>query len=766
MLLTHWLSMSVALTAGGHITQADTQTPPATITFEEPAAPLSRLMPDLAAATHRPLKVAPVIANEVLLINVHDVSVDDLLTHMAQAVGGIWTSDKTGYYLAPEVAKRAHLTELGLATRTARLASDLKQMSPEAKAATKKDATPGKVDFTAAMFGQGGDEVFYHLLSAIGPQQLATLDTGDRAVLSTRPTAKQFQLPDSGDWLSAFIARKNSAAAKAKERAAARAAKNGDGGDGGDEGGDEGGPDEEMAGSGFVTGFPGGNKSIDKPPAKSILVLERNSGPLAFFGGQDITAELVLFDDKGNILARDRGGVGNDSEELELIMAESQGKKKPVTDEKPIELSPESKLFNLYMRSMGGSPDGKATKISEEQKTKALEQISHPETYDPLAYPADLLVGLGKAKHEQVVACLPDAFSSWLIMMFMGQETASGVEKKLSKDQNLVMDNTNGWITISPNSFRYEPINRADLKKLCDLMKATKNPSIEQLATVSRSGIGEAGRGVLTQLWLAVVDMGVGFDQNWAMLRLYSSFSPEQRQSLSQNKRLTFNSLTADQQETLGKMIYGASDGMSFFSFAGRLSVENKPDQNSLLGPAESAIESSFEEYGADGMPPNDYRSEPTEAAPSGLPAGTAITFRESSTQVLTIVKDPRHKSDTNEGYYNQTMGVEQIASMVAMNERPQDAESMAMMPKFDHVKVGTKRTLHFRIYVSPESFLPCEISECSFPEGSTYALNALPGDLQKKFDEQLKMMREAYKNSGSEGGPPDTGGGGAAPPR
>ncbi|HLK14672.1 MAG TPA: hypothetical protein VKT78_07690, partial [Fimbriimonadaceae bacterium] len=108
-----------------------------------------------------------------------------------------------------------------------------------------------------------------------------------------------------------------------------------------------------------------------------------------------------------------------------------------------------------------------------------------------------------------------------------------------------------------------------------------------------------------------------------------------------------------------------------------------------------------------------------------------------------------------------QPMGVEQLAAMVAMRDSPQAAEMPSSFPVIDRVRVGTKRNMHFRIYVSPDSFKAASLSDCSFPPDAVYSLNNLPGDLQKKFNDSLKQMRDAYRQAGVDGGP-DKG----APPR
>src|SRR5579872_1047559 len=134
MLLIQWLSASLLISAVVAQQPATPATVPAKVTFEEPAAPLLRLMPDLAAATHLPLHVTHAIENEVLLVDVRDVTVDELLKRIAQATGGTWSQAKDGMYLGAEFGKRSAIQDRALQARAVKLGEDLKLISPEAVA--------------------------------------------------------------------------------------------------------------------------------------------------------------------------------------------------------------------------------------------------------------------------------------------------------------------------------------------------------------------------------------------------------------------------------------------------------------------------------------------------------------------------------------------------------------------------------------------------------------------------------------------------------
>lgn len=716
--------------------QAEVAPLDAKVTFSEPAAPLVRLMPRLADATKLPVKVSPAMATEVVCVAVHDVTARDLLEHIATATGGEWTQSSGAYYLGPSNSAREALKQKAYAARTVLIAKDLKSLDPASKKPDEpKDSQPGAV-VIGHLFGNQGDPVFFQLLSAIGAQQLASLLPGDRAVLSSRPTPKQYPLPNCDEIITAYVRRVNADIDKA--------AANG----GSDDGDDEGGPPVQMP-------WATGNKKITRPPAKVDLVLSRTEGLMSMIGGGGVSADLVLYDAAGKEIHRDHANVGSfDAGELAEMMTGAQHATTS-QPEAPLQLSDETKQFVKLVNSM--NQPGKKT-MTEEARRTIVDHLMHPDLFEPLAYPADLLQAYAKAKDLQLVASLPDAFSAWLMLLMGASTTPKSVEHRLDVDTDLVTDRTAGWLTISPGNPSSEPISRADLAKIVAGLYHQKNPSIDLLAEAALAGLGDPEHGMLPEFWLALVDpsQAMLMAQDWPMLRLYGTLSSDQRSYLAAGRPLQLSNMSDNQRAMVERMVYGADSGLQMFGNDAPLRVEAKRD-NSVLGGAEDMFSDTLADFGYDGQSPNDYRGEPTEAAPNGLPGATTIRLKVTTSQVLQI--EPKGKDVDSMPYYNQPMQVEQIASFVAMRDSPQFSQMSAYFPTFDHVRLGTQRHLHFRIYVSDESFKSSTLSDASFPENSSYSLSALPGDLQTKFDKTLKEMREAYRNAGSGDD------GGAAPP-
>ncbi|MHB8636294.1 MAG: hypothetical protein ACYC96_07460 [Fimbriimonadaceae bacterium] len=708
------------------------------VSFEQPATPLSRLMPQLAELTKLPLKVTKGMETEVVLIAVHDVSVEELMRRIAAATGGKWGMSDNTYYLSPSDTVRQALQRRAFAARAAKLVGDIKELDPATKPSGSKP-DPTSNDFTMnGMMGSSGDPVFFKLLSAIGPQQLASMLPGDRAVLSTRPLARQFALPDCTDILAQYVHRRNTEAAQAEAKMKQDA--NGDTGD----------VTSRSDGAPF-----GPVQRINGRVDKALLILNRTQGMGAFMGNGELTGDLVLYDGAGKELGRDHASVGSffDRAEMQEMMTQASGKATPTPDAK-LELSADTKKFSQYLHVMQADNgiNGKGG-MTAALRSEMTDRFMHPEVHDPLAYPADLIRAYAKSKNLQVVASVPDSFAVWLISLMMTSTTAASIESKLAHDTSLVVDNADGWLTVSPGDFRSEPMDRTDLRNILVSLSRDRDPSIELLAAAAVAGFGDPTHGMLPEMWLALIrpSLATLFTEDWDMLRFYGTLSADQRGRLLASKRLAMIALTEPQKTLLDHMIYGGSSSFSFSSSDAPLHVDVKRDQGSVLGEANSMFSDELQQYGVDGESSQDYRGEPTEAAPNGLPAGAMITLNISSVQVLE--PDVKTRASTTAAYYNQPMGIDQLASMVAMRESPQFAQMSSYIPVFDHVKVGTKRSLHFRIYVSAESFKASTLSDCSFPEGASYALNALPGPLQKKFDDVLKQMREAYKDAPADGG-------------
>lgn len=178
--------------------------------------------------------------------------------------------------------------------------------------------------------------------------------------------------------------------------------------------------------------------------------------------------------------------------------------------------------------------------------------------------------------------------------------------------------------------------------------------------------------------------------------------------------------------------------------------IEQKTTEDPLLGSTAQDMNSMFEEYGMDGTPPQDYRAEPTEVAPGGLPGNCYLTLRTSNSDVARPVPDKKGSGPVS--FMEMDAPIEQLASTAAMMEMPNMQAYAQGMGKVDKVYLGTKHSYHFRIYASGESFHSSVIQYSDIDTSVAYGLHNLPAALQKRFDLAFKQAKDSMKDANTAG--------------
>ena len=153
---------------------------PKPITFSAPAAPASRLIPEIGRTLGLKLEVSPNLAREVLLVRAKGVAPEDIFRRLAQVTGGEWSLKEGVYRLAlvSGVDARQRRTE---AIARGRRVWSTAQENGEMR---KRGQTP--LDTTGAI-----DAV----LLSLSPETLGGWVPRERVVFSTRPTAMQRAIP-------------------------------------------------------------------------------------------------------------------------------------------------------------------------------------------------------------------------------------------------------------------------------------------------------------------------------------------------------------------------------------------------------------------------------------------------------------------------------------------------------------------------------------------------------------------------------------------
>ena len=152
----------------------------ASIAFSAPAAPLSRLLPELGKAAGVRLEVDAKLAREVVLIRTQGAPLGELTKRIARVTGGEWTRNGEAYRLVLSSGQDAKERRIEAVGRGEALATGIRQRQESRKKGAYADGGSGLIDGA---------------LAAIPTETLGSLGYKERVVFSTRPTAMQRPMP-------------------------------------------------------------------------------------------------------------------------------------------------------------------------------------------------------------------------------------------------------------------------------------------------------------------------------------------------------------------------------------------------------------------------------------------------------------------------------------------------------------------------------------------------------------------------------------------
>lgn len=157
---------------------------PLVVDFSAPAAPASRLVPEIGKAYGVTLEVAPTLAREVLLIQAKAAPLNDLLERVATVTGGEWEGRDGVYRLVLSAGAVAKERRTEVALREAAFRKEL-------------DRRLGRVGNGSGRSGDSAGRVVDAVLDALPAGTLGGLGSRERVVFSTNPTARQRALPSA-----------------------------------------------------------------------------------------------------------------------------------------------------------------------------------------------------------------------------------------------------------------------------------------------------------------------------------------------------------------------------------------------------------------------------------------------------------------------------------------------------------------------------------------------------------------------------------------
>ena len=676
------------------------QTP--SVSFTCRAEPLSRLVVDLGKATSLNLSVSTACAKDVLVIAATSVPLPDLMNEIAKVDAGQWKKTSDGYIFSADVIARRAEARHENARQASQIAALInKGLSDWAKAQqdTKKHdiSSDPQAAALAAMSAMTPEKVaVLKLLKGIDPSSLV-LPPDRRAVFSTHPNQMQLSLGGDADAIIGELIKSHNAS---------------------------------VPKSGAPTEIPGVN--MDDPSAAYLKnymarmgkVIDGYSkadlvvGAMPFLGG--VTATLALYDAKGNILL-----TANDPLDTGMLQAMLEKPASTASTSTKIELSPESQAFTKLVSRQGGGMMG------GQHPVPAIFQpfLVDPEHHDPLALtPTDKLLALAQNRQKPMVAVVPDDALGLIGSLLGTADTLESFVQELEDGKNLVKNYENGWIEIkpaSPESARQNRTDRAALGKLMRSARAKGLASLDDVAEFAQKAPSPMIAG-LTQVYLSLFVPGSatqGMDgiTNWNMYRIYGQISPDRRQALLTGGRVSLDTLSMSQQASLAEMVYGPM---------AQLQVGKAADSDSNIMTQMMALS----------MGGQDYKDEPTELLPSGVPGGGVFEMTAEQEPFVS----PMSAGDDGSAI-PQIVGADELAVLKYLSDQPAFAKMSNMMPKFDKMKLGSRVVYHLTFHLTDNIRLTGTLKDNKLgSDAETVSANNLPQNLQDLVSKKMAALKKS----------------------
>jgi len=693
---------------------------PQKVTLTLPATRVKPAVAALAKAGNANLDVAPNISGEVILVDVKDIPLQDLLQRIAQVTSCKWSKEGGTLRLVADTDKRQAEELDSKRQRVARMAKSIESMlnpikvdpnfkktldsSPDMPAETTQTSTQ-------RTFANPMGRAIARFVAATGAPTLANINEGGRAVFSSAPTRMQrAMVPGSAAIIASLIRDQN--VMIAAEQAAQKAAP----------------PKNEE------DTVPVSSEPIENP-SKVLFIVSRSRG------SESLSVTLRLYDATGGVIAEQADGVN-----AVVESPTTEVKDIPNAKEK-IVLNPESQAlvsligsFSNFGMDMGKNP----------VLFKAMER---PTEFDPLRLlVSDGAIAVGKAYGKPVVASLPDNTMQFFDGGPSLDLTVGSFIKNMGKAE-VVMSTNDNWVTLKPSDpakARRERVDRFALEKLTQPSDRLL-PTLDDLASFLSSTPSLSTEFGISTLYLAFRVPGAmmyfaGSAGMGDTLRFYGTLSIGQRQALNQGGKVAFATMSPAQRDLVNMMVYGAD---------GRLLIEDpdvKEKPSGLSGLMED-MEDSMPFMGFAGgysQSTGDYRSEPTEAFPSGLP-GDGFLEVESKTQeaILGEATD----------LFSVMMGSMSASQLGAWSGMGAGFVGQGMPDPFGpntKYRFGSKSVFKFNFRLSPLASVKGALQEQNFSRASVPVPYAqLAEAFRKKVEEAKAKMKEQMSEMGGGDEPP-----------
>jgi hypothetical protein len=674
------------------------------ITYTTVAVPIHRALEELGQKTGVSLLAAPQTASEIVVIHAVDVPLSVLMQRIARAVSGEWRQEGDAYRLAADPSLR---------TREER--TELQARAQEIRKRLQDHFQPQTGRGNPAVGVTGGPPVrvtLSRLLMSIDANQLAAIPRGGRVVFATTPNRMQRALPSgAAGTIQALVAEHNKWVDAQPAREVATDA------------------EVPPALRTMMERLQPRNKRIESPPTKALLAASRS--PMMGW-----RYSLSLYDAQGNtvlnheemVFEGDMFGIPMDDIMEQMSGGATQAPKQE-EDPRPIDLGPETKEFLAIMR--GAMMPGGIGSVQMSEGFRA--KLTAPHQYDPLSYLAsDLVLGVAKAKGVSTVAVLPDDMALGpAAAMMTSDATVSSALTALSSGRNTVATVEDGWLLVRPArpaEARNTRLNRVALAELLMAAQSKDVPSLDDLAAFARRAPSPfeapASLGYLMFFAPSAVSSGFGMPANWEMLRLYGTLSPSLKQSMAAGQAVPFGSMTGEQRAIATRLLYGSEAS---------LRIADQGPRDPMMG-----MFGMFERMMPGGS--SDFRTEATEAMPTGLPAQGTLSLQIKSTPVV----KPEGAPNAITSMFG-VLGADELALFEHFREDPSMGMVSSFLPTFDKLKVGRRTIYEFTFAVAQGVVETQALNDSSFGPGAPIvSMSGIPQELAALVKERREVIKKS----------------------
>lgn len=693
------------------------------ITYEAPALPLGVALDGISQLAGVRLTSPGLLDRQLILIRFKDAPVSEVMKRLADVAGGEWQPTNPGFRLVrtPEVQKR--LDEKEYLARIEMVKVGLErlrgQVQKEQLDATKADQLAIQLNEVERRMNPSGDWdsgqwqarekitektptalLAKRIALTFRPEDLATIKSDERVVFAVNPTKMQRPLRISPDVLSLYEREQTLFVDALKKQ-------------------------PKVENTDMYWGSTGMRRAYEAPARVLVVV--------SSYSGGHYNLEVRFANQKGKIYVQTTSSVAP------IDWREDQKEEPPVAGETAMEPDGDAKGFldalKPLMSNMTGEPDFTKVKWPEGFKEKLLS----PEKHDPFNLIGEwALRKYAEARKTNLVALVTDPLIQFLSYApMMGGLTPTRLEKSVSTVRmDLAKDQ--GWTTIVPK-FRSEAsqqtIDRALLGSVSRRLASGTRLSLDEWADIAYR-VGREPWDTLFSLYQMVLVGTMNMSMNWSGLRLYGSFDQNQRQALKRGTKILYGNLGEPQRRIFHELTYGLNAHMGF---AQEMSVEAEEPGN----------EEEQHEY------LQSLKDEITEWLPNGIPNNAVCSMDFSEENSLFAIYSAQDRGWRQEP---QPITPDSVAWDMFSKERQDLFPWATQQPSISEFANGKRTTITIKLSFIEKREMNHTITDTDIPkEAKRQKLSELPAEFRAKVDEQLKVLRESYKDAK----PGDFGGGG-----